>query len=487
MISAPVAMAVPLTLAESIAMALERNEAINIGENDVDRAKWMLKYYRRVKGPRLTWSSSAARIGGRDYEGYNRQHNLYGDKVSPAYNNEFSNAFQLQVPLYDLNAERQIKSGRYNLNAADMTLENTKQTLRFQVIKSYYDVLMRQNQIKVAQSAIEMSSDRLRMIREQYEEGTVAKSDLLTMEVELGDYRQQLNSAENERKTATETLNNLVGLPEGTGIEPQDELKYDAFELDPQECLEYALRHRPDRAAALYNKQKAEADLAAVSAANDPTLTGALSQIYSGNGAFQQNHKENWSIGVNLNWTLFDNAQNSARVHSAEADLASAKERLSQIERQIGTEVANAYSQMATAEENLKITEQSVKQAEENNAIAQVRYEEGVDTIINLTNAQEKLTRARTNYFNALYNYNIGKATLLKALGVPVNIDAAKYVTAEQEGKSSPEASEIATTDENFPLPKEPTEEAATPKEATSETTTAANTTGESVAEEMAI
>ena len=427
---------------------------------------------------------------GQRSEGYNTQHNYYGDRASPAYNNEFTNTFQLQVPIYDLNAERQIKSGRYNLNAADMTLEDTKQTLRFQVIKSYYDVLMRQNQIKVAQSAIEMSSDRLRMIRDQYDEGTVAKSDLLTMEVELGDYRQQLNSAENERKMATETLNNLVGLPEGTPIEPQDELEYDAFDLNLKECLDYAFKHRPDRAAALYNVQKAEADLAAVKAANDPTLTGGATQTYAGNGAFQQNHRENWNIGVNLNWTLFDNSQNSARVHSAEAELESAKDRLSQNERQIGLEVTNAYSQMTTAEENLRITEQSVSQAEENNAIAQVRYEEGVDTIINLTNAQEKLTRARTNYFNALYNYNIGKATLLKALGVSVNIDAAKYVTAEQEGKSSPEASEIATTDENFPLPKEPTEAAETPKTAatreTSKAATEPNLTSESVAEETA-
>lgn len=470
----PALAAVPLTLADSVEMALERNEAISIGKNDVSKAQWTLKYYRRGKAPKITWASSASRIGGRDYETNNLRHNLFGDSANAAYNNRFINDFRLQIPLYNLNMDRQIKSSRYGLNAADLTLENTKQTLRFQVIKGYYDVLMRQNQINVAQSAIDMSSERLRMIKDQYDEGTVAKSDLLTMEVELGDYKQQLNTAVDNKKSATETLKNLIGLPEGTQIETKDDFFYEPFDPSLEECLTYAAEHRPDLASAAYNVQRAKADLAAAKATNDPTLSGTATQYYDGNGGFQQNHSENWSIGLNLNWTLFDSSQNSARVHGAEADLKSAEARLSQIRRQVNLEVDNAYSQMVTAQENLKITKLSVEQAVENNSIAQIRYEEGVDTIINLTNAQEKLTRARTNYYNALYSYNLGMATLLKAMGVPVNLDAAKYVNAIKAGKSSPEAVQIANTTEYYPLPKEPLEyasEASKPAQTAAEPT----------------
>lgn len=447
----PVGAAVPLTLAESVEMALANNEVVAIGEHNVEEAAWTHKLRRRTKGPRVTWSSAAARIGGKYYEGLNRNHELYGDAYgAPAYNNEFTNNFQLQIPIFNPQIDGQINSARYSLNAADLNLENTKQTLRFQVIKGYYDLLLRRNQINVAQSAADMSAERLAMINEQYNEGTVAKSDLLTMEVELANYRQQINSAETDRYTAGETLNNLVGLPAGTVIEPKDELAYEPDDLNLPECLEYAMAHRPDRVSADYAVKKAEADLGGVKAENYPTLTGNAAQNYQGNGAFQQNHREDWTIGVNLGWTVFDNSQNSAKVHASVAALESAKARAEQLERQVRMEVNTAYDQLKTYENNIKITKLAMEQAEENNMIAQIRYEEGVDTILNLTNAQEKLTRARTNYFNALYGYNLSRATLYKAMGVPVDLDATLYVVAETEGKSSVDAVAAAQVDNRF-------------------------------------
>ena len=445
----PVA-ATPLTLEESVALALKNNESITVGEQGIKKAEWDLKYIRRTKGPRLTWSGTAARIGGKAYENANAAHNNYGDLGSVAYNNDFTNQFNMELPLVNHSTDSQIKSGRFNINYADLSLENTKQDLRYQVTKSYYDILLRQNQINVAQSSVNVSAERMRLISDQFDEGTVAKSDLLSIQVELANYRQQLNSVQNERITAGRTLNNLLGIPEETPVETADSLTYEPFVTTEAECLAYALSHRPDLAAANYVVQREQASLSGTRAANDPTLTGTAMQIYSGNGPFQQNHREEWNFGFNVRWNVFDNQQNAARVRSGEATLATAKAQASQIERRVRLEVSNAYAQLKTYDENIAITKQAVKQAEENNAIAQVRYEEGVDTILHLTDAQNKLTQARNNYYTALYGYNISKATLAKAMGIPVDIDTALYVAAEKEGSSAEEATKAAKL---FPEP----------------------------------
>jgi len=73
-----------------------------------------------------------------------------------------------------------------------------------------------------------------------------------------------------------------------------------------------------------------------------------------------------------------------------------------------------------------------------------VRYEEGVDTNLNVMDAQEKLTQARTNYFSALYSYTTSKAQLEKAMGIPIEIDAEIYKKAVDEGKISKKALEIS-------------------------------------------
>ena len=75
---------------------------------------------------------------------------------------------------------------------------------------------------------------------------------------------------------------------------------------------------------------------------------------------------------------------------------------------------------MKTAEDNIKAAAAAVKQAEESYTIAQVRYEEGVDILLSVADAQEKLTQARSNYSTALYQYNLYRATLEKAMGIPV-------------------------------------------------------------------
>ena len=99
---------------------------------------------------------------------------------------------------------------------------------------------------------------------------------------------------------------------------------------------------------------------------------------------------------------------------------------------------------MKAAEANIQTAAAAIMQAENRYTIAQVRYEEGVDILLAVTDAQEKLTQARTNYCTALYEYNLNKAALEKAMGVPVDIDVPRYIAARDEGKSEPRAFEEA-------------------------------------------
>ena len=103
----------------------------------------------------------------------------------------------------------------------------------------------------------------------------------------------------------------------------------------------------------------------------------------------------------------------------------------------IQLEVRSAYIALKTAEKNIETTASAVAKAEEEFEIAKIRYIEGVDTNLNVMNAQEKVVETRNNYYNALYSYNTSRAQLEKAMGVPVTIDALLYDAAVQSGKSA--------------------------------------------------
>ena len=93
--------------------------------------------------------------------------------------------------------------------------------------------------------------------------------------------------------------------------------------------------------------------------------------------------------------------------------------------------------------------ETAVKQAEEDLKIANVRYSAGVGTNLDVMDATEKMTAARTNYNTALYNYNVNKAALDKAMGIPVDIDVAKYKASQMEGNRLKKVRDDAKVVEN--------------------------------------
>jgi hypothetical protein len=115
----------------------------------------------------------------------------------------------------------------------------------------------------------------------------------------------------------------------------------------------------------------------------------------------------------------------------------------------IQLDVRTALLNLQAAEKNIGTMETAVKQAEEDLKIANVRYSAGVGTNLDVMDATEKMTAARTNYNTALYSYNVNKAALDKAMGIPVDIDVAKYKASQMEGNRLKKVREDALVTEN--------------------------------------
>ena len=239
-------------------------------------------------------------------------------------------------------------------------------------------------------------------------------------------------------------LNNLIGLPVNTILEVNEELRYSKYNLSLEECINHALNNRPDGIATDYAVKQAEMSMKSAKSGYRSSVSAVVDKNISGEGSFNQDHSGSWNAGLRMSWNVFDNGVTNAQVHEAKSELEKAQSQAAQMKEQIQLEVAKAYNDLISAEKNINTMEIAVKFAEEDYMIAQLRYIEGIDTNLAVMDAQEKLTEAQTNYYNSLYNYNIAKAALDKAMGVPININIPIYVEAEQAGKSSKKALEEA-------------------------------------------
>jgi len=467
-----------LTLAESIRMALDSDEGIESADARREAAVHNLRAARRSKGPVVSWNAQASRIGGRNYQSANDAHDLYGNPHAGSlrplyisdsgypilgspitvgsypYRNTFANSWSLTVPLYTGGQlEGQIAAGRYQLNRADLNLENSRQSVRYAAAEGYANLIHLENLAQVAREAVEMGKTQLNLIQAQFEEGAVAEADLLMMKVNIANDHQNLVNAEKSVEVAKSTLASIVGLPQDTNIEPLDVFTYEPYDKDLADCEAYAQQHRPDGLAAEYDIKAAQAQKNAAKAGYRPRVSAVASQNIASNAPFRSERSNAWEAGVNISWNIFDNGVTAENVQQAEATIHAYEAEARRVKKAIQLETRTAFLNMKAAEQNIHETEAAVKQAEDSYIIAQVRYEEGVDVLLGLTNAQEKLTRAKSNYMTALYQYNLSRAALEKAMGVPIGFDALQYSQAEKKGASAEQALKAAKLGEEEPDP----------------------------------
>jgi len=126
---------------------------------------------------------------------------------------------------------------------------------------------------------------------------------------------------------------------------------------------------------------------------------------------------DSWQAMVELSWTFWDWDKTEHAVNRNE----SAKRQLLQVRKQledsIRFELKKALMDMETAEEKIPTAEKAVSQAEENLRVSEERYTAQSTTSTEVLDAQTLLSQARMNYYNALYDHKLAKATLKRAMG----------------------------------------------------------------------
>lgn len=407
---------VALNLAQSIELALKNNQTIAQSLEDREVALWQYKNARRQSGPTLSYNFSGRRYG----------QNANGSK---RIGNDFNNSLTLSIPIYQGGRlKNQRRQTRYALDSAELNLEDTKQEIKLQTTQAYYEILRCRDMMKVREEEVNAFEAHLNKSMIRYREGVVAKSDILASTVSLADSKQNYVTARGEYEKALANLNNIIGLPTETPISISDEMNYTTYEPTEESCVEYALENRPDYFSAQYSIKQAEAGIKIAEAGRKPTIDASLSKTAEGDKIFKADSR-NWQAMLNLQWNIFDNGVTSASVNEMRARLRKSQSIAIQLADSIHLEVHNAYIDLRTAEENISTTQIAVARAEEDYHLAQIRYTEGVGINLEVIDAQEKLTQARTNYFSALYSYYLAKAELEKAMGVPIDMDVPNYVS----------------------------------------------------------
>lgn len=452
-----------LDLEETIQRALLTNPSVKIAEYNRKAAKADYSAAKSARGISISLNHDSGRGGYADNRRYVITDNM-GRQI-PRYDksigNSHSNSITASLPIFT-GGELQGQIGQAKANYRSMLSaeEQAYNEMKETATTGYFNMLNATNMKALRQESVDRLQAHLDNVIAQYNVGIVARADVLRSEVELANAQQNYITASNEYDVAEATLNNIIGTPLGTTLLLKDRLQYEPYENDMAYCLAYSEQHRPELKQAEYAIDSAEAALVVARSGHMPKVYANASNNWGGNGSdWPGDDDENWSVGVTASMNVFDSGVTWSKIHAAQENLAKAKESQRQIKDNVELEVRTDYLNLREAEKRITTTQVAVASAEEDYHIAVVRYQAGVGTNIDVMDAQEALTQAKTNYYQALYNYNTSKAALNTSMGVgvpvpeprtfpePVEDTAAQAADAQSAGADTAAQTENAASD----------------------------------------
>lgn len=412
--AAPEAAAMDIDLKCAVTTAIQNNRDITIAELKLREAEADVSAVAAKKNPSVN---------------YSWQRNQYPTQVvttalgTQSSNHGYSQGINVSWPIWTFGkVEGAIDAARYQKNIADLTVYKTEADTKFAAVQAYYQYLEAVKLAEVQAQSVTDYASHLNNVQQQFDAGIVAKLDVLSSNVSLANAKQKSIAADNTRDVAEANLNNIMRVPMNTTLKPLDKnFPEPEFDLTMEQAILMAQKYRWELVEADYGVKAAEASLRSAKAGYLPTVSvgGGYSWKEASVTAVD---KDDWAVQGGLSWSLWDGGATQASVKKADAAVKTAQETLLQAREKIELEVRQDYLNVLSYKEQIRAAEASVAQAEEAYKIATVRYSSGVGINLDVLDAELALNTARTNYITALYNYNIGLATLEHAMGVPAVI-----------------------------------------------------------------
>lgn len=305
-----------------------------------------------------------------------------------------------------------------NRDSAEAGREGVEHDVVRDVKTAYYNLIAARRLLVVAEETVQQTHRQLDEARSRYEVGAAPRFDVTRQEVQVADAELAHLTARNDVERGRENLRDAMGLPERLNFEPDDRiLDYRRVEIDESTAIGRAYEQRPEMWDARARMRAQEYRIAAIKRDYLPAVNGMGAYNWTGE---DRPEDESWAVGANVTLSIFNGGRTTAELRAAQADLVrlEAEERL--VRQQVTLEIRRGFLDLREAEDRIRVSEKQVQQARESHEIAEGRYRAGVGNIIELTDAQVNLSRARAGYVRTLADYWVSIANLERAMGEQV-------------------------------------------------------------------
>jgi outer membrane protein TolC len=412
LIAAQAAQSPVLTVDQAVEIALKDAFAVRSTEIVQRRAEDLVNLAKTAAGLNVSLQGSYTRI-----EQWAVKRDAFGGGFGPQPD---TGTFSLNVSqIIDVSGavRRAVQQARLQRDAAALTVDAQKNIIRSLVRFQCYAVLQSQQAVAIQEAQLNAAKERLAKGEVRFRNDAIPRFDVIRLETDVRRSEQALVDARLNARLSKQSLNNLLA----RDIETPFELAAVEGQALPAEApdalVELALKTRPDLKAAETTVKALNEAVARERLGKAPQVVAGIShkETLTALGPGQARGTTAGVLTVTL--PLFDSDLTANRVRSARKDVEQAQIQLDQLKLAAALEVRQALSRLASANEALLTALKTEELAREGLRLAQLRYDESVGILVDVTTAQAQLTSASLSASIARFSALTALAELNRALG----------------------------------------------------------------------
>lgn len=414
----------PLSLETALELAYRNSEDLRLALLQLERSQAGLRAERALLLPTADLNATLENTNQTEFNfGLSNNSTRLGGGVRADYD-------------LGLSGERaaRIRAAEDQLRLAELELERIREELRLNTTTDYYAVQEAIEQIRINQAFLDAAERNLRDTQLREEVGVGTRFDVLQAEVQVANARQTLTQATSQRQISQRQLARRLNVPPSIDLTTLAVNIAGSWPLSLEESIVLAFQNRAELEQFLVERQVNEAQRQIQLSQVRPNV-GLFAQydaqtlLTAPTGVSTGSINDGFSVGAQLSWRLFDGGAAVARAAQSEADIQTDETEFESTRNDIRVQVEEAYYTLVSNQSNIDTASVAVNQAEEALELANLRFNAGVGTQLEVINAIRDLTEAQGNLVTAVLEYNRALARLERSVS---NLDSPASAVIEE-------------------------------------------------------
>jgi outer membrane protein TolC len=294
-------------------------------------------------------------------------------------------------------------------------VKSAENEIALQVHSLYFGILIAQLQRKAAEQETSFATETLREHENDVRNGSALQVAEIQSRAELLQGQQSVLTAELQIEDYNAELNDLLGLPLDTKLDLDPDVTTHVETMTKDEYVKAAWRENPEIRGAEEAVAKARAGVTAAKTAYIPDVTAFARYSYQDGVPFFVHNFG--TVGINLNYTVWDFGKRRAVVREHSSQLAEAEQNLERLREEVAVSIERSYNKLERTKSMVNVATQVAKLHEESERLATNQAVQGVVLVSDVRHATAANYEAKAELLQARLGYLLAWAELERTIG----------------------------------------------------------------------